>query len=134
MATTTDQWHLAAARISPLIWEVQKAQHWGIEKAKQRVRTILALAKCKDYVGILTSEPELESMRDRLVIVPVNYPKSKYKHPFLVERCREIEVYNWNGELEFAGEALPEQDSDFLRWCSGHFIRLVGLKPPITGP
>lgn len=134
MATTFDEWHLAAARVSPLIWEVQKAHQWTPERAHARFTTLKKLAKVKDYVGILGSEPELESMRDRLVIIPINYPKEKYKQPFLVERCRHVEVYDWNGELAFEGEISPDQQSDFLKWCAGYFIRMVGLKPPSFGP
>lgn len=134
MATITDEWHLAAAKASPLIWEVQKAHGWIPERAKQRLVTLPKLARMKDYVGILGSEPELESVRDRLVIVPVNYPPAKYKHPFLVERERKVEVYDWNAMRVFSGEMLPSQHSDFLKWCAGYFIRLVGLKPPAHGP
>jgi hypothetical protein len=88
----------------------------------------------KDYIGILSSEPELESMRDRLVIVPINYPKSKYGQPFLVEREREVVVYDWNGEIEFEGEMTPNQEASFVKWCAGYFIRLKGIKPPMHGP
>lgn len=134
MATITDEWHLAAAKVSPLIWEVQKAHGWTPERAAERLRALKNLARIKDYVGILGSEPELESMRDRLVIIPVNHPKTKYKHPFLVEREREVEVYDWNGGLVFSGEMSPAQQAEFLKWCAGYFIRLVGLKPPTRGP
>lgn len=134
MATLHDEWHLAAAKVSPMIWEVQKAHNWTPERAKSRVIVLPQLCHTADYVGILSSEPELQSMRDRLVIVPINYPKEIYKQPFLVERGREVEVYDWNGELEFSGEILPEQHADFVRWCAGYFVRLVGLKPPLQGP
>lgn len=134
MATTTDEWHIAAAQVSPLIWEIQKAQAWSVEKARARLTKLPKLARLKDYVGILGSEPELESLRDRLVIVPVNHPKTKYKHPFLVERERDVEVYDWNGELVFEGGISPTQLSDFLKWCAGYFIRLKGMKPPAHGP
>jgi hypothetical protein len=134
MATITDEWHLAAARVSPMIWEVQKVQGWNAERALERFKKLKKLATIKDYVGILTSEPELESMRDRLVIIPINYPKSKFKEAFLVERERVVEVYDWNGVLEFEGGMSHEQQADFLKWCSGHFIRLVGLRPPVHGP
>src|SRR5689334_592713 len=119
MATISDEWHLAASRVSPLIWEVQKAHNWTPELANSRLQVLPKLRKLKDYVGILTSEPELESLRDRLVIVPINYPLAKYKHPFLVERERIVEVYDWNGEQVFSGEMRPEQQSDFLKWCAG---------------
>lgn len=134
MATLSDEWHIAAARVSPMIWEVQKAHGWTPERAAGRLKHLKSLTGVKDYLGILTSEPELESLRDRLVIVPINYPQSVYKHPFLVEREREVEVYDWNGEIEFSGAMAPGQNSDFLKWCAGYFIRLVGMKPPIIGP
>ena len=134
MATTFDEWHLAAARVSPMIWEVQKAHQWTPERAKERFKTLTKLSKVKDYVGILTSEPEMESMRDRLVIVPINYPVSKYKVPFLLERERTVEIYDWNGKVVFSGCVSPVQHSDFLKWCAGFFVRLVGLKPPQVGP
>ena len=134
MATLNDEWHLAAAKVSPLIWEVQKAHKWTPERAKERLEKLPKLARVKDYIGILGSEPELESMRDRLVIIPVNYPKTKYGHPFLVERERVVEVYDWNGELAFEGEMSPQQHAEFLKWCAGYFIRLVGVKPPVKGP
>lgn len=134
MATTFDEWHLAAAKVSPLIWEVQKSHRWTREAAKKRLDDIHALKKIKDYVGILSSEPEIESMRDRLVVIPINYPKSKYLEPFLVERERLVEVYDWNGELEFSGEMTPAQQADFIKWCAGYFIRLVGIRPPQHGP
>src|SRR4051794_40010964 len=107
MATVSDEWHLAAAQVSPMIWEVQKAHSWTPEKARARLKKLPALMKIKDYIGILTSEPELESMRDRLVIVPVNFPQTKYRHPFLVERERKVEVYDWNAALVFKGEMAP---------------------------
>lgn len=117
-----------------MIWEVQKAHSWNAEKALSRLNVLVDLKKKKDYIGILTSEPELESCRDRLVIVPINYPIDKYKHPFLVERGHVVEVYDWNGKLEYSGELLPEHDTSFLKWCAGYFIRLVGVKPPAHGP
>lgn len=133
MATVSDEWHIAAAKVSPMIWEVQKAHNWTPERAALRLKQ-LNLNKVKDYVGILSSEPEIESMRDRLVIVPINYPESKYKHPFLVERERIVQVYDWNGELEFEGEMSPDHHANFVKWCAGYFIRLVDLKPPAHGP
>ena len=134
MATLNDEWHLAAARVSPLIWEIQKAHGWTPLRAKERLSALKKLAALKDYVGILGSEPELESLRDRLVIIPINYPKTKFKTPFLVERERQVEVYDWNAELVFRGEMSPTQNAEFLKWCAGYFIRIVGLKPPTTGP
>lgn len=134
MATLNDEWHLAAARVSPLIWEVQKTQGWNTDKARQRLRQLPNLRLLDDYVGILGSEPELSSLRDRLVIIPINFPVELFKQPFLVERERVVEVYDWSGDLEFEGEMLPEQQANFIKWCSGYFIRLVGLKPPIHGP
>lgn len=134
MATTTDEWHLAAAKVSPLIWEIQKSHGWTPEMALSRINVLPKLSRLKDYVGILSSEPELESVRDRLVIIPVNYPMTKYKHPFLVERERDVVVYDWNGEAVFEGEMAPRQETDFLKWCAGYFIRLVGVKPPFQGP
>jgi hypothetical protein len=134
VATVTDEWHLAAAKVSPLIWEIQKSHGWTAERARGRLDLLAKLKRVKDYVGILSSEPELESMRDRLVIVPVNYPKSKYGQPFLVEREREVIVYDWNAEVVFEGEMSPRQEADFLKWCAGYFIRLVGMKPPAHGP
>jgi hypothetical protein len=134
MATISDEWHIAASKVSPLIWEIQKAHGWTAERALLRFKTLKSLSRVKDYVGILTSEPELESVRDRLVIVPINYPRAKYKYPFLVEREREVIVYDWNGETAFEGEMSPRQEGDFLKWCAGYFIRLVGLKPPAHGP
>lgn len=134
MATISDQWHLAAARVSPLIWEVQKAHGWTVEKALSRFNVLSDLKKIKDYIGILTSEPEMESLRDRLIVVPINHPVAKYKHPFLVERGYIVEVYDWNGLLEYRGELLPEYDTKFLTWCAGYFIRLLGVRPPAHGP
>jgi len=134
MATVSDSWHLAASRVSPLIWEVQKAHKWTAERAAMRMNTLPLLSNMRDYVGILSSEPDLESLRDRLVIVPINYPSATYKQPFLVERERVVEVYDWDGELEFSGEMNPEQHAQFVKWCAGYFIRLVGLHPPVVGP
>lgn len=134
MATVNDEWHLAAARVSPLIWEVQKAHRWTPERAKERLKKLPNLARLKDYVGILSSEPELESMRDRLVIIPINHPKTKYRVPFLVERERVVQVFDWNGVEVFKGEMAPSQQAEFLKWCAGYFVRLVGLKPPVHGP
>ena len=134
MATIHDEWHLAAAKVSPLLWEIQKAQNWTPESAAARLKKVPALVALRDYVGILGSEPELESVRDRLVIIPVNYSKTDFVQPFLVEREREIEVFSAEGESEFKGELKPAQHADFLRWCAGYFIRLVGVKPPAHGP
>ena len=134
MATLTDEWHLAAARISPMIWEVQKAQDWTTTRARDRLKELKKLAAIKDYVGILGSEPEMISLRDRLVITPINYPKAKYREPFLVERGREVAVYDWNGELVYKGELLPEHDANYIKWCAGFFVRLLGVKPPTHGP
>ena len=99
-----------------------------------RLNVLPSLAHHKDYIGILGSEPELESLRDRLVIVPINYPKAKYKLPFLVEREREVEVYDWNAASVFVGGMSPAQQSDFLKWCAGYFIRIIGVRPPTHGP
>lgn len=134
MATTIDQWHFAAAQVSPMIWEFQKANHWTVNEAKARLKLLSKLRICKDYIGILSAEPELKSLRDRLVIIPVNYPKKTYKEAFLVERCRKVVVYDSDGESVFEGEMLPEQRADFLKWCSGYFIRIIGVKPPVHGP
>ncbi|MBI3557967.1 MAG: hypothetical protein HY074_17020 [Deltaproteobacteria bacterium] len=134
MATITDEWHLAAARVSPLIWEVQKSHGWTPEVAKSRLNVLPDLLRLKDYIGILGSEPELESLRDRLVIIPINYPKTKFKQPFLVERERVVEVYDWNAVSVFNGEMAPAQQADFLKWCAGYFIRIVGVRPPTHGP
>jgi hypothetical protein len=120
--------------VSPIIWEVQKSSHWTQEKVGKQLKGLSKLKHCKDYVGILSAEPELKSLRDRLVIIPVNYPKEIYKEPFLVERCRKVMVYDWSGEVAFTGEMIPEQRTDFLKWCSGYFIRLVGVQPPVFGP
>ena len=117
-----------------MIWEVQKAHNWTPERAKERLQKLPKLKTLKDYVGILGSEPEMESLRDRLVIIPINHPASKYKQPFLVERGRVVEVYDWNGKLEFEGELLPEHDANYIKWCAGYFIRLVNIKPPVHGP
>lgn len=134
MATLTDEWHLAAARVSPLIWEVQKAHDWTIARARARLKKLPKIARIEDYIGILGSEPEMESLRDRLVITPVNYPKTKYHEPFLVERGRDVEVYDWDGEVAYTGELLPEYDANYLKWCAGFFVRLLGVKPPMRGP
>ena len=134
MASTVDQWHFAAAQVSPMIWEVQKANHWTSENAKERLKKLSILKSCKDYIGILSAEPELESLRDRLVIIPINYPKTKFKEAFLVERCRKVIVYDLSGAIVFEGEMQPEQRAAFLKWCAGYFIRLEGVKPPVHGP
>lgn len=134
MSSLYDEWHLAAAKVSPLIWDIQKTGDWSSESAKKIFKRSAKLKKIKDYVGILTSEPEIESVRDRLVVYPINYSAEIFQQPFLLERARQIEVFDAEGKSLYKGVPIPEQTGDFLRWCSGHFVRLVGVQPPTIGP